>query len=240
MPSNVSDAGRSTTEDADLFPFDEQLNQRALWLSFLIVSGWALLALGGALPLYLISTPCQANLPSPATFSGGYSSLQDLSLLRVLRLFDQGNVKTTSLRRRADPGDPIHARERIIVLTVLALVLGLVPALWKILKEFNHLVAYRKRWLAVKCEGKDLGWLSASKAPGFVNWGERRLKDYIVKIGLSSTLDNGKSKPTNTNTARPRNGEKRTRRSEEIPLTQIEDTEVDVQTLFSIWYVYLQ
>lgn len=177
MPSNVSDAGRSTAEDANLFPSDEQLNQRALYLCFLIVSGWALLALGGALPLYLVSTPCQADLPSPAIFSGGYSSLQDLSLLRLLRLFDQGNVTTTSLRRRADPENPLHARERIILLSVFTLVLGLAPALWKILKEFNALVAYRRRWLAVKCEGKDLGWLSAEKAPGFANWGERRLKE---------------------------------------------------------------
>ena len=32
LPSDVSDAGRSPEIDSELFPSDEQLNQRALWI----------------------------------------------------------------------------------------------------------------------------------------------------------------------------------------------------------------
>ncbi|TFK41946.1 hypothetical protein BDQ12DRAFT_645286 [Crucibulum laeve] len=236
VPSDVSDAGRSTATDAHLFPSDEQLTQRALWISFLIVLGWSILGLAGALPLYLISTPCHAELPSPAVFGGGYSTLQDLSLLRLLRMFDTGNIKTTSLAtvlRRAPADDPQNARVRIILLTIFTLVLGLLPALWKIIKEFNSLVAYRQRWLQTRCENKDLGWLSANKARGFTGWGEKRLKDYIIKIGLSSSLGNNGENGNNTQRIGNR---RRTRRPEEEPLNRYDDphSEVDIQSLFSI------
>lgn len=233
----MSNAGRSVAQDATLFPSDEELNQRTLWVSFRIVLGWSVLALAGALPLYLVSTPCNAVLPSASIFGGGYSTLQDLSLLRLLRVLDMGNSTSTtqsSLHSRSeppiDPHDPLHARIRIIVLTAMALVLGLVPALWKIIKEFNKLVAFRRRWLEVKCDGKDLGWLSVSKAEGFATWGEKQFKDYLVKIGLSSQLGD----------AAKRNGIQLRRpmrmHEEEQPLNRNEEmtSEVDIQSLFSI------
>ncbi|KAF9011061.1 hypothetical protein BDQ17DRAFT_1345391 [Cyathus striatus] len=235
VPSDVSDAGRSASQDAKLFPSDEQLSQRALWVGFLIVLGWSILGLAGALPLYLVSTPCNADLPSPAVFGGGYSTLQDLSLLRLLRLFDAQDIDTrnlaTAIRRRASDDDPQNARVRIIILTVLVLVLGLLPALWKLLREFNALVAYRKRWLQVKCEGMDLAWLSARKAPGFQGWGERRLKDYIIKIGLSSTTLGERQDRNGT-----RRRDRGTRRPEEQPLYSADEhaSEVDIQSLFTV------
>lgn len=231
VPSDVSDAGRSRAEDAELFPSDEQLNQRALWVSFLIVLGWTFLGLAGALPLYLVSTPCLAKLPDPAVHGGVYSTLQDLSVLRLLRLLDSGNVTTTSLSsvhsrafvngKDASP----NVRIRLIILTVLVLVLALLPALWKIIREFNGLVAYRKRWVEVRCEGKELGWLSARDAPGFVGWGEKRLKDFVLKSGLSSSLESGTD---------GRNGSRR--RAEDRPLSHAEEEnlEVDIRSLFSI------
>ena len=237
IPSDVSDAGRSASQDATLFPSDEELNQRTLWVSFRIVLGWSILALAGALPLYLVSTPCNAALPSASTFGGGYSTLQDLSLLRLLRLLDSKNSTSTaqsSLHSRGeppiDPHDPQHARIRIIILTAFALVLGLAPALWKIIKEFNELVAFRQRWLEVKCEGKDLGWLSATKAQGFAAWGEKQLKDYLVKIGLSSQLgDAGRRNETQSRRAiRMQEEEQPLHRNEEMT------SEVDIQSLFSI------
>ncbi|KDR85603.1 hypothetical protein GALMADRAFT_53945 [Galerina marginata CBS 339.88] len=242
VPSDVSDAGRSVAQDARLFPSDEELSQRALWVALLIALGWSVLALGGALPLYLINTPCNANYPSPSVFGGGYSTLTDLSLIRLLRLFDSGNITTSNFstlqRRETLSGpDPFHAHIRVIILTALTILLGLLPALIKIIKEFNRVVEYRQRWLEVKCEGKDLGWLSVRKAPGFATWGEKQFKDYLVKAGLSSTL--GEAAKRNGGGVRPRNGEKRIRRreeEEEQPLNRNEDSnvEVDIQSLFSI------
>ena len=102
--------------------------------------------------------------------------------------------------------------------------LGLLPVLWKILKEFNRTVAYRERWTEIRCQGLEMGWLSARHAPGFVGWGEKRLKDYMVKIGLSSSLD------ANERNARSR----RRRRAQELNNEEKGNYEIDVQSLFSI------
>jgi hypothetical protein len=144
-----------------------------LWIAFLIALGWTILALLGALPLYLVSAPCLAHSLPRASFNGTYSTLQDLSILRLLQLLDIGHVNVTGLERRAfvDGKDAApNARIRIIILTALAIVLGTLPALYKILKEFNRVVAYRRRWIDVRCEGQELAWLSARQAPGFVGW----------------------------------------------------------------------
>jgi len=226
----------------------------------MIVLGWSFLALAGALPLYLVNTPCIGDLPSDvvsqgfsappgslsspsgAVFEGSYSTLNNLSLLRLLRLFDLGQLTKLDgsriFRREVlSKPDPFNAHIRVIVLTALTILLGLLPPLIKIIKEFNKVVAYRQRWLEYKCEGKDMGWLSARSAPGFRLWGEKQLKDYLVKIGLSSTLNESGSR--NANGTRARNGEKRTRRrEEEQPLNRADDSpnnaEVDIQSLFSI------
>lgn len=243
VPEDVSNAGRNATRDAELFPSDEQLSQRTLWVAFLIVLGWTVLALAGALPLYLIDTPCNEDIPNSAVYQGGYSTLTNLSLLRLLRLFDTGTISTKNLvavvRRAPGPNsDPHHARVRIIVLTVLTIVLGILPALRKILKEFNRILEYRRRWLEIKCEGKDIAWLSARNAPGYATWGEKQFKDYMVKIGLSSTLAEAARRTRNNGGFLPRNGERRIRRrEEEEPLTGRDDrerTEIDVESIFSI------
>jgi hypothetical protein len=241
LPSDVSDAGRSIAHDAKLFPSDEELSQRVLFLALKITLGWSIVALGGVIPLYLINTPCNADFPSPAVFGlGGYSTLSDISLIRFLRLFDTGNASSENLLGRAsllDGDDPFHARIRVIVLTILTILLGLLPALIGVVREFNAIVAYRRRWLQVRCQSKDLGWLSARKALGFATWGEKQFKDYLVKIGLSSTLSDTAKRNGNGHRARARNGEQRSRRREEeqpLNLNDDIDAEVDVQSLFSI------
>jgi hypothetical protein len=224
--------------DSELFPSDEQLNQRALWIALLIVLGWSIVGLAGALPLYLVSTPCLADLPSTqSTYGGSLSALQDLSLARLLKLIDTSDVSVQnlviSLRRRddGDNSDPQNARVRIIVLTVLTLVVALLPALWKIVKEFNRLVDYRQRWIDIRCRGREMGWLSARDAPGFVGWGEKQLKDFIVKSGLSSSLEkNGNGRNGNGN------GKRRRPTSDEYSFDEKEPSaaQVDIQSLFSI------
>ena len=229
VSSDVSDAGRSPVKDAEIFPSDEQLSQRVLWICTLIVAGWTVLALAAFLPLYMVSTPCLADTAPTPQFTGVYSVLQDLSLLRLLQVLDAGQSATEDLRllsiRAVLSGDAgVHnARIRIIVATALAILFGLLPVLWKLFKEFNRTVAYRERWTEIHCQGIEMGWLSAQRAPGFVGWGEKRLKDYLVKIGLSSTFD-----------ATDRNRARRRRRTQEQTSEEKGHFEIDVQSLFSI------
>ncbi|KAJ7058112.1 hypothetical protein C8F01DRAFT_1149575 [Mycena amicta] len=228
VPSDVSDLGKSPAGDAELFPSDEQLSQRAIWIALLIALGWALLGLAGALPLYMVSLPCLANQSSPSTFGGSYSTLEDLSLLRLLRAIQSNsNISTANLiETRAvasGAGDPDHLRIRIIVLTVITIVLALLPALWKIMKELRRLISYRKRWLELRCQGKQLGWLSARSAPGFAGWGEQRFKDFVVKSGLSSGVLGG--------TERPRRSPER----DDQPNEEEKDAlQVDITNIYSI------
>lgn len=202
-----------------------------------MVLAWSLLALAGLLPLYMVDTPCLARSIPAASFTGAYSVLQDLSLLRLLRLVDDGTVTTTT-----DLASPLSTREiingrdrapqgrtRIIILTVFAIVLGVLPALHMVLREFNTLVAYRKRWLTVRCQGLEMGWLSARQAPGFVGWGEKRLKDFIVKSALSYSMDSNESGNGDSNTRT-----RRRRRNRDWDNQEKAQLEIDIQSLFSI------
>jgi calcium permeable stress-gated cation channel len=239
VPTDVSNAGKSIVKDAELFPTDEALSQRALWICFLMIMAWSILGLAGFLPLYMVDIPCLAQtLPTPR-FTGAYSVLQDLSLLRLLHLLDEGSVQTTStlvLREIVNGTDKAStARTRVIIATVLAIVLGVLPVLWKIVREFNRLVAYRERWTDVHCQGYELGWISAYSAPGFVGWGEKRLKDFIVKTGLSSSLepnDNG------AGTGNARSRRRRQATQDEWNNEEQGNLEVDVRSLFSIGYYF--
>ncbi|KAJ7141880.1 hypothetical protein C8R43DRAFT_892427 [Mycena crocata] len=225
VPSDVSDMGQTPAGDAELFPADEQLSQRAIWIALLIALGWAFLGLAGALPLYMVSLPCIADLPSSATFSGAYSTLEDLSLMRLLRAFDSADPALSTsnlLQNRATvsgAGDPQHLRIRIIILTVLVF-LTVLPALWKILKELNRLIAYRKRWVELRCEGKQMGWLSAQRAPGFAGWGEQRFKDFVIKSGLSSGMENS-SDPSRARRSPTRNEDEVEKEGLQIDITSI-------------------
>jgi len=237
LPEDVQDAGRNAVTDAHLFPSDEELTQRILWIALLICIGWSILALGGALPLYLINIPCMAQSAAQTYTYGGYSAVYDLSLLRLLQLLDDRQITTTTDLRSSNStqlvtraivnGEDLegNARIRIIILTGLLIALGLIPALWRVLREFNTVASYRKRWLKVKCVHNEMGWLSASKAPGFVGWGEKRLKNYLLKTGLSSKLESGGE-------SRKEKKERERRLTERVGSG--EGPEIDIESLFSI------
>ncbi|KAK7680543.1 hypothetical protein QCA50_016324 [Cerrena zonata] len=180
VPDDISNAGRSPAVDAELFPSDEQLSQRTLWVCFLVVLGWSVLALAGLLPLYMVDTPCMADSAGPSRFTGAYSVLQDMSLLRLIRLLDDTSVNANSnfvIREIVNGKDyASNARIRIIVLTVLAIVLGVLPVLWKIIREFDRLVAYRRRFKDVKCQGLEMAWLSARYTPWLCRLGRKATK----------------------------------------------------------------
>lgn len=229
IPTNVDDSGKSVEKDVELFPSDELLMQRTLWVCIVIVCGWSVLALAGLLPLYMVSTPCLARTIGSATFTGVYSVLQDLSLLRLLQLLDDSSNNSTSIvtlaiREVVDGHDYAPAaRKRVIILTALTIGLGTLPVLWRVIHEFNTLVAYRRRWLEVRCQSQEMGWLSARYNPGFVGWGEKRLKSFIQKAGLSASLDSPEGSRT-----------RRSTRRRELETEESAYLEIDVQSLFSI------
>jgi hypothetical protein len=224
------------------------LSQRTLWLCFLIVLGWSILGLAAGLPLYTISIPCVAETGVAPRFLGGYSTLQDLSVLRVLQLLDNRDVSTSSNTNvfevvngqdlRLNGQDlKWRGRVRIIVLTVLLVVLGLVPALVKILREYGKLLAFRCKWTDVHLQGKEMGWISARQAPGFAGWGEKRLKDFILKNGLSSSLDFS-AEPANSGTGRHERSGRRRQGGPYMYLEEDYGLEVDILSLFTIRYVF--
>ncbi|EMD41861.1 hypothetical protein CERSUDRAFT_120777 [Gelatoporia subvermispora B] len=230
VPSDVSDTGKSKSTDARLFPTDEQLVQRTLWVCVLMVAAWSVLGLAGMLPLYMVSTPCLARSIPSSRFSGTNSVLQDLSLLRLLEVLDSQTGTTSDLggllKRSVDDLDvSSNVRIRIIILVVLTVLLGVLPILYKILKEFSKLVAYRERWIDFHCERQEIGWLSVHQAPGFVGWGEKRLKDFLVKVGFSSSLET-----SDTRNARST----RRRRAHDWGGQEKGGLEIDIQGLFSI------
>ncbi|KAI0066505.1 hypothetical protein BV25DRAFT_1820469 [Artomyces pyxidatus] len=226
---DTSDAGQSLARDARIFPSDEELSQRTLWFCLLLVLGWSILGLAGALPLYLVSTPCLSQSANAPIFTGFYSTLQDLSLLRLLQLLDDKDITTSPSRAIVNGKDVTwRTRVRVIILTVIVIVLGVWPMLWKILKEFSKLAAYRRRWLDIHLQGHEMGWLSVRHAPGFANWGEIRLKDFITKTGLTSSLN---MSPNASGTgARRANG----RAGRHNGFVEEADLQVDIQSLFSI------
>lgn len=207
---------------------------------------WSFVALAGALPMYLVDTPCLEQSVPQATFGGLYSTLQDLSVLRLLQLLEDSNISTTNTfeTRAIVNGTDITSKikDRLIILTAFVLALGVLPALIKLLKEFTTLLNYRRRWLEIHCEGLELGWLSAEDAPGFVGWGEKRIKEFIMKIGLSSSLDqNGGLTRSGTMTGigsghRARTTSQRDRRGDDQAVSNEEkkSLEVDIRSLFSV------
>ena len=192
IPDDVSSysAGRHPHADAALFPSDEELAQRTLWHAFLLVLAWSVVGVVGALPLYLVATPCLAAAAPPPRFGGQYSTLQDLSLLRLLDLLRDTDIGGAP-RATVDGRDVTRNTEiRLIVLAVLAVAVAAVPAVVKLLYEYSRLVDYRRRWIAVRCDGLELGWLARARAPGLDGWGETRLKDFLIKTGLSRGFKN--------------------------------------------------
>lgn len=247
LPTNDDDTEKTQT-DPRTIPSDAELGQRVLWICLLIAAVWAFVGLAGALPLYLVDTPCLANSLPGGSFSGIYSTLQDLSVLRLLRLLDDGDFSSQRaqvlLSRAIEGGDiPTNLRVRFIVLTVLVIVLAMLPALYKILKEFGKLVAYRNWWLGVHCDGLEMGWLSAQRAPGFVGWGEQKLKTFLLNNRLSSTLETTGGRIRSGNNAGIGAGYSSNRRAQAfgddvrypMNLEEKMSLEIDIHSLFSIW-----
>lgn len=197
--------------DSAQFPSDERLAQSTLWHTFIVVCFWSIVGLG-ALPAYLVRTPCVAHVLSNDILGGRFSTMQDLSLFRLLILLDHDALTAPNIRTR------------IIIVGALVVAVMTVSAL-RFLYEFNRVVIHRRRWLDIKCGGVEMAWLSLADARGFAGWNENVLKDYLVKIGLSQGFKDDSGNQSNTMTSDFALGEGPSKRK---------DLEIDVQNLFSI------
>ena len=183
---HVRDARTGNTQpDHDpctAFPSDEQLAQRSLWVVFLIVLGWSFLAFLVALPIYMANTPCVSSSTQP-TYGGRYGTLADLSILRLLKMLDNGTLSTVNqqtfalgkhARSLVNDARVLHRRlldarghdlsgdaeRRLIALCVIIIVLALLPALWRLWYEFSRLANYYDMWDKGRCEGVEMAYLS--------------------------------------------------------------------------------
>ncbi|KIJ45476.1 hypothetical protein M422DRAFT_59699 [Sphaerobolus stellatus SS14] len=224
------------------FLSDEELAQRTLWHAFLTVLTWSIVGLAGALPLYLLRTPCVAESAPSEQFGGQYSTLHDLSLLRLLNLLDDKNITTTgisSFAKRAivDGTNLRHFTEvRLIILAVLVVAASSIPAAIKLLHEFTKLVNYRKLWIEYKCDNVEMAWLRKADTMCFDGWGENQIKDYLTDIGLSQGFRNGSEANGNSSGVGMNGRSQRSyanRVAEEKPLP-----EIDIQSLFTISDTY--
>jgi calcium permeable stress-gated cation channel len=255
--------GQANPDPAQLFASDEQLAQRTLWVVFLICLGLSFLALAVALPIYLVNTPCLPASGLQVEYGGRYGTLNDLSLMRLLRMMDEGSINTssklTSIWKRLvvngkDLSDNAYAR--LIAICCIVIFLAIIPILWKLWKEFTALAEYHKAWDQDRCESFEMGYLSCGTSDhillgnrggawGWRGWGEGKVKSFLRKAGLGggSNITAGGRKVTTAGTGggeksallSTREAESR-RRNQPSPGSSEEraDAEINVTSVFSV------
>lgn len=218
-----------------------------------------MIALVIALPLYLVQTPCLPQSGYQVDYGGRYSTLNDLSILRLLRMLDDGSISTstskftsTLFRRLIVDGKDAasNAYGRLIALCVIMIVLAIFPVLWKLWKEFTALAAYRRSWHESRCEGVEMGYLSCGTgnswflgnrggAWGWRGWGEGRVKSFFRKAGLGggTGLRNGpRPEAKNDHLSAPDRPYSR-RLPSATSSEEKADAEINVMSVFTIGYV---
>jgi calcium permeable stress-gated cation channel len=255
--------GQAVSDPAQLFASDEQLAQRTLWIVFLICLAWSFIALAIALPIYLVQTPCLPTSGPYTQYGGRYGTLNDLSLSRLLRMLDNGQIngasqgKASFLRRLLDQnGNDLapNAYGRLIAICVIIIVLAILPALWKLWKEFHALAAYHKEWDQGRCERYEIAYLSCGTgnsrllgnrggAWGWRGWGEGKVKAFFRKTGLgggAGLRDRHLAVSESTGLLTPQESEGRRRRNQPSPGSSEEkaDAEINVTSVFSVGCVH--
>lgn len=205
--------------DSTRLPSDEQLAHRTLLKTFIIVCFSTIVGLAGGLPLYLVQTPCIAHVLRNNPFGGRFSTMQDLSLFRLLDLQDN-NLPTRP-----------KIQIRLIILAVMVVAVVAIPSILKFLHEFNRIVVYHRQWLGIRCGGMEMAWLSLGDARGFAGWSENTLKDYLVKVGLSQGFKVNDGNQSNVMTS-DFVQESLVGRKDHVQF------EIDIQNLFSVVYVF--
>ncbi|KAG8808160.1 hypothetical protein FRC19_006095, partial [Serendipita sp. 401] len=252
--------GQVTPDPGQLLASDDQLAQRTLWIVFLICLFWSFTAIAIALPLYTVQTPCLPGSGPEVQYGGRYGTLEDLSIMRLLRMLDDGKINTPSSKRGEDSlwkrlldqnGRDLapNAYGRLIALCVIVIVLAVLPALWKLWNEFRKLANYHKAWNELRCEGFEMGYLSCGTgnsallgnrggAWGWRGWGEGKVKAFFRQAGLGggSGLRADRKSEEKGALAGPSEGSGRRHRGQPSPGSSEEraDAEINVTSVFSV------
>jgi hypothetical protein len=164
--------------------------QRTMFTGLKLAALSSLLALGAALPLFMVQVPCLSETSPRNDLGGRLGSLTDLSLLRLLNALDPSpdSDSTSSflhlpLFLRALPStiSPAisSARIRLIIILVLISVLSVGGGLFAIARVYAALSKYRQDFRERICGGMSMVYISAHHAKAWEGLTEEKIKLWL-------------------------------------------------------------
>lgn len=164
--------------------------QRTMFTALKLAALSSLVALGAALPLFLVNVPCLSDTSPRNDLGGRLGSLTDLSLLRLLNAMDpSADSKSTSnflhlpLVSRALPStiSPAisSARIRLIIILVLISVLSFGGGLFAIARAYAALSRYRRHYRDRICGGTSMAFISAQSAKAWEGLTEEKHRSWL-------------------------------------------------------------
>jgi hypothetical protein len=131
----------------------------------------SLVALGAALPMFLVKVPCLGET-SPQNYLGGrLGTLTDLSLLHL-------PIQIRALPSTISPAIS-SARIRLIIILVLITVISVFGGLFAIARSYSALSKYRKNFTEQVCGGLSMVFISGKNAAGWNGLTEEKIKIWL-------------------------------------------------------------
>jgi hypothetical protein len=166
------------------------LAQRTMFTGLKLAALSSFVALGAALPMFLIKVPCLGETSPRNDLGGRLGSLTDLSLLRLLNALDPSpdsdstsNFLHLPIQLRALPStiSPANstARIRLIIILVLITVLSVGGGLFAIARAYAALSEYRKKFTEQVCGGLNMVFISSTHSPGWDGLTEEKIKIWL-------------------------------------------------------------
>ena len=166
------------------------LAQRTMFTGLKLAALSSFIALGAALPMFLVDVPCLSQTSPQNVLGGRTGSMTDLSLLRLLNALDPSpdsdstsNFLHIPLLSRALPSTIApaisSARVRMIILLVLITVLSVGGGLFTIAQSYAALSKYRKNFAEQVCGGLSMVFIPSKCAPGWSGLTEEKIKIWL-------------------------------------------------------------
>ena len=166
------------------------LTQRTMFTGLKLAALSSPVAVGAALPMFLVGVPCLEQTSPQNNLGGRLGSITDLSLLRLLNALDPSpdsdstaNFLHLPLQPRALPStiSPAisTARIRLIIILILIAVLSVGGGLFAIARAYAALSRYRKSFTGGVCGGMIMVFISSKHAPGWASLTEEKIKVWL-------------------------------------------------------------
>lgn len=164
--------------------------QRTMLAGLKLAALSSLVALGAALPLFLVNVPCLSETSPRNELGGRLGSLTDLSLLRLLNALhpspdsdSTSNFLRIPLASRALPStiSPAisSARIRLIIILVLIATLSVGGGLFAIARAYAALSKYRQEYRDVVCGGLSMAFIPAPRVKSWEGLTEEKIKLWL-------------------------------------------------------------